>query len=117
MCHHRKTLLLLLLLPLKAPSTIWLLSCLVTFARVSFSVGTPGSYLTSFSNSFGSHTPDLANTGVSMSGYTQLPADWAAVSGVTQILYKPTISTVSATGEYTDILGLPLISTCGYSYL
>ena len=46
-----------------------------------------------------------------MSRYTQLPADWAAVSGVTQILIKPTLSTASATGEYTDILGLPLIST------
>ena len=52
-----------------------------------------------------------------MSGYTQLPADWAAVSGVTQILNKPTLSTVSVTGEYTDILGLPLISTCGHSGL
>jgi len=83
----------------------------------SFSIGTPGSHLTSYSNSFGSYTPDLAKTGVSMSGYTQLPADWAAVSGVTQILSKPTLSTVSATGEYTDLLSLPLISTCGHSGL
>lgn len=44
----------------------------------SFSIGTPGSYLTDYS--FGSYTHDLANTGVSMSGYTQLPSDWAAAS-------------------------------------
>ena len=36
----------------------------------SFSIGTPGA---SYTSSFGSFTPDLANTGVSMSGYTQLP--------------------------------------------
>jgi len=80
-------------------------------APSSFAIGTPGAYLTSYSSSFGSFAPDLANTGVSMSGYSQLPADWAAVSGVTQILNKPTLSTVSATGQYNDLLGLPLIST------
>ena len=82
-----------------------------------FSIGTPGAYLTSYSSSFGSYAPDLANTGGGMSGYTQLPADWAAVSGVTQILNKPTLSTVSATGSYSDLLNLPVISTVGHSGL
>ena len=50
-----------------------------------------------------------------MLGYTQLPANRAAVNRVTQILNKPTLSTVSATSEYTDLLGsvyslgLPLV--------
>lgn len=50
-----------------------------------------------------------------MAGYAQLPSDWAATTGVTQMLNKPTLSVVSATGEYTDLLDVPIISTAGHS--
>ena len=83
----------------------------------SFSIGTRGSYSTSYSNSLGTYAPDLPSTGGGMSGYTHLPADWAAVSGVTQILNKPTLSVVSATRAYTDLRDLPLISTVGHNGL
>ena len=84
----------------------------------SFAIGTPGSYQTSYSNSLGAFAPDLANTGVAgMAGYAQLPVDWAATTGVTQILNKPTLSVVSASGSYTDLLNLPIISTVGHSSL
>ncbi len=83
----------------------------------SFAIGTPGAYQTSYSNSFGGYTPDLVSSGGGMAGYSQLPADWAAVSGVTQVLNKPNLSVVSATGEYTDLLDLPLISSTGHSGL
>ena len=45
-----------------------------------------------------------------MACYAQLPADWAATTGVTQVLNKPTLSVVSATGEYTDLLDVPIIT-------
>lgn len=51
-----------------------------------------------------------------MSGYTQLPADWAAIGGVTQTLNKPTLSTVSATGKYKDMLGLPVGLDSGHHW-
>ena len=52
-----------------------------------------------------------------MAGYSQLPADWAATTGVTQVLNKPTLSVVSATGSYVYLLNVPLISTAGHSGL
>lgn len=39
----------------------------------------------------------------------QVNADWDAVSGVAQILNKPSLSTVATTGNYTDLNGTPTI--------
>lgn len=39
----------------------------------------------------------------------QVPADWAAGSGVAQILNKPTFATVATTGAYADLTGKPSI--------
>ena len=63
----------------------------------STAVGGSGSVQSCFSPAFGHAVADLANTGVTgMAGHTQLPADWAAVSGITQILNKPTLAVVGA---------------------
>ena len=84
----------------------------------SIAIGTPGSYTTSYSNSLGTFVPDITNTGVaSMAVYTQLPADWAVVTGVAQTLNKPTLSVANATGSYADLLNTPVISTVGHSGL
>ena len=79
----------------------------------SFAIGTPRSYQTSYSNSFGGYTTDLTNTGGTTVGYSQLLADWAATTGVTHVLSKPTLSVVNATGSYADLLNVPIISTTG----
>ena len=59
-------------------------------------------------------TQDL---GISYNDLTDLPvipaaqvnADWDAVSGVEEILNKPTLSTVATTGSYTDLTDKPTI--------
>lgn len=88
-------------------------------APSSYAVGAAGAYPTNFSNSFGAYTADLTNSPVisEMAGYAQLPADWAAITGVTQILNKPPLSVVSATGSYVDLEDLPTISTTGHTGL
>lgn len=39
----------------------------------------------------------------------QINSDWSATSGVTQILNKPTLSTVATSGSYADLSGKPTI--------
>lgn len=39
----------------------------------------------------------------------QVNSDWDAVSGVAQILNKPTLATVATTGQYSDLIGKPTI--------
>lgn len=41
----------------------------------------------------------------------QVNSDWNAVSGVAQILNKPTLATVATTGAYSDLSGTPTIPT------
>jgi hypothetical protein len=40
---------------------------------------------------------------------SQVNSDWNAVSGVAQILNKPSLATVATTGAYTDLTGKPTI--------
>jgi len=39
----------------------------------------------------------------------QQPSDWDSTSGNNQILNKPTLATVATTGDYNDLLNLPVI--------
>lgn len=41
----------------------------------------------------------------------QVNSDWNSVSGVSQILNKPTLSTVATTGAYADLSGKPSLAT------
>lgn len=41
----------------------------------------------------------------------QVNSDWNAVSGVAQILNKPSLATVATTGAYSDLTGTPTIPT------
>ena len=41
----------------------------------------------------------------------QVNSDWNAVSGVEQILNKPSLATVATTGAYSDLIGTPTIPT------
>lgn len=41
----------------------------------------------------------------------QINSDWNAVSGVAQILNKPTLATVATSGSYTDLSNKPTIPT------
>ena len=43
----------------------------------------------------------------------QVNSDWNAVSGVAQILNKPTLATVATSGDYNDLLNQPTIPTVG----
>lgn len=45
----------------------------------------------------------LSSTG----GGSQVNSDWNAVSGVAQILNKPTLATVGLTGDYADLINVP----------
>lgn len=40
----------------------------------------------------------------------QVNADWNAVSGVAQILNKPTLANIATTGEYSDLVNAPVLS-------
>lgn len=46
----------------------------------------------------------------------QVNSDWDAVSGVAQILNKPTLATVATTGAYSDLSGTPTIPTVDQAY-
>jgi len=64
--------------------------------------GTSGDYLKSTGSS------------IEWSTFPSIPAaqvnvDWNSNSGVTQILNKPTLSTVATTGSYNDLINLPTI--------
>lgn len=43
----------------------------------------------------------------------QVNADWNAISGVAQVLNKPTLATVATSGDYTDLTNTPSIPTIG----
>ena len=45
----------------------------------------------------------------------QVNADWDAVSGVAQILNKPSLATVATTGAYSDLSGTPSLATVATS--
>lgn len=49
------------------------------------------------------------------SSSSQVNSDWNSVSGVSQILNKPSISTVGMTGQYGDLIGSPSLSTVATS--
>lgn len=44
-------------------------------------------------------------------GAAQVNADWNSVTGLSQILNKPSLSTVAVTGSYTDLINAPAIPT------
>lgn len=46
----------------------------------------------------------------------QVNSDWDAVSGVAQILNKPTLATVATSGSYADLSNKPTIPTVDQSY-
>jgi hypothetical protein len=46
---------------------------------------------------------------VQATGTAQVNADWNAISGVSQILHKPTLATVATSGSYTDLINKPTI--------
>ena len=58
----------------------------------------------------GSYT-DLTNTPTIPAA--QVNSDWNAVSGVAEILNKPSLATVATTGAYSDLSGTPTIPTVG----
>lgn len=45
---------------------------------------------------------------------TQVNSDWNSVSGVSQILNKPILSTVATTGDYDDLINKPVIPVTYY---
>lgn len=45
----------------------------------------------------------------------QVNADWNAVSGVAQILNKPTLANVATTGEYGDLINAPVLANVATS--
>lgn len=45
----------------------------------------------------------------------QVNADWNAVSGVAQILNKPTLANIATTGEYSDLVNAPTLSNVAKS--
>jgi uncharacterized protein (DUF736 family) len=53
-------------------------------------------------------TKDDSNHTVTV-GFTQVNSDWNAVSGVAQILNKPTLATVATSGSYNDLTNKPSI--------
>ena len=69
-------------------------------------------------------TPQILQIQQAQLGYSKLPANWAATTGVTQILNKPTLCVVSATssfistaghfGLYSDRIEQPVLSTVGH---
>lgn len=50
---------------------------------------------------------DLSNTPTIPAA--QVNSDWNAISGVAQILNKPSLATVATTGDYTDLINKPTI--------
>ena len=57
---------------------------------------------------------DLSNTPTIPAA--QVNSDWDAVSGVSQILNKPTLATVATSGSYNDLSNTPTIPTVSQSY-
>lgn len=53
----------------------------------------------------------LSITSGVLNSASQVNADWSAVSGVSQILNKPTLATVATSGAYTDLSGSPTLGT------
>lgn len=54
---------------------------------------------------------NLSVTSGVLNSANQVSVDWNAVSGVTQILNRPSFATVSFTGNYADLSGAPTIPT------
>lgn len=57
---------------------------------------------------FSGEYSDLLNTPTIPAA--QVNADWNAVSGVAQILNKPTLANIATTGEYSDLVNAPVLS-------
>jgi len=70
--------------------------------QVSGSSGANGQYLKSTGNGLAWQTfPSIPAA--------QVNADWNAITGIAQILNKPTLSTVATSGSYNDLLNKPVI--------
>ena len=54
-------------------------------------------------------TEDANSVTIAAAASTQVNSDWNAVSGVAQILNKPSLATVATTGDYTDLSNKPTI--------
>lgn len=61
--------------------------------------------------SFITSLPYSKITGAPAIPASQVNSDWNSVSGVSQILNKPSLSTVATTGNYSDLAGTPTIPT------
>lgn len=49
--------------------------------------------------------------GIEAGAQVNVQSDWNATSGAAQILNKPTLATVATTGDYNDLINLPILST------
>lgn len=55
----------------------------------------------------------LVNGSLTSTAPAQQPADWAALSGPTSIINKPTFATVAFTGQAVDVAGLATVAKTG----
>lgn len=57
----------------------------------------------------------ISSGALSATAAAQVNSDWNAVSGVAQILNRPTLATVATTGAYADLSGRPSLATVATS--
>lgn len=62
----------------------------------------------------GASIPYSSLTGAPIIPAAQVNSDWTAVSGVSQVLNKPTLATVATSGSYTDLTNKPVIPSVNY---
>jgi hypothetical protein len=64
--------------------------------------------------SVGASIPYNSLTGTPTIPAAQVNSDWAAVTGVSQVLNKPVLSTVATSGNYNDLTNKPVIPSVNY---
>lgn len=64
--------------------------------------------------SVGASIPYSSLTGTPTIPAAQVNSDWAAVTGVSQVLNKPVLSTVATSGNYNDLTNKPVIPSVNY---
>ena len=62
----------------------------------------------------GASIPYSSLTGTPSIPAAQVNSDWTAVSGVSQVLNKPTLATVATSGSYADLTNKPVIPSVNY---